>query len=227
MVNKADSFHKSKEQLDYANKNRELTQNNYNKSDALHLAAQIMNVLQPLINDNRNILQHWSETDYEQKKQFVKNTLKVLLQKFPSSHIQPKILFKEDFGNIDIQKYFGGFSAAFFAKEISPWATDIVKKLLGNDEPLFVFMGDLKDRPLGQIAHEFTHYLQATNQSTISSEVLKKSVEYYPYIRNNQQTHNENIQEAEAIDIGDYVRQQTKQILELPVRHDITAQDER
>ena len=224
---KTAALRKSKEQLDYANKNRELTQNNYNKSNAIQLGNQIIQVLQPLINDNMDILKNWSETDYEKKKQFVKEALEVLLNRFPSETIKPKILFKDDIGNIDVQKYFGGFSAAFFAKETSPWAADAVKKLIGNDEPLFIFMDDLKDRPLGQIAHEFTHYLQATNQSTISPEVLKQSIEYYPHINGKQQTHNENIQEAEAIDIGDYVRQQTRQMLEMSAQTNIITQNER
>lgn len=227
VLNSRKYYHESIEALDYANKNRELTQNNYNKTHAIQLGNKILAALRPLINNNRNILKNWSETDYKQKKQFIKETLRILLQQFPNSNIQPKILFKDDIGNIDIQKYFGGFSAAFFAKETSPWAVDTVKKLLGNDESLFVFMDDLKDRPLGQIAHEFTHYLQATNQSTISMEALKKSVEYYPYIRNNRQTHDENIQEAEAIDIGNYVRQQTRQMLELSNQTKIIVQPER
>lgn len=226
-IAKTAALRKSKEMLDFANKNRELTQNNYNKSNAIHLANQIIQALQPIINNHIDMLKNWSETDYEKKKQFVKEALEVLLNRFPSETIKPKILFKDDVGNIDVQKYFGGFSAAFFAKETSPWAADTVKKLLGNDEPLFIFMDDLKGRPLGQIAHEFTHYLQATNQSTISPEVLKQSIEYYPHINGKQQTHNENIQEAEAIDIGDYVRQQTRQMLEMSAQMNIITQDER
>ena len=213
-MGKANKFFDGMNKLDPVAANKALTDNNYSKDAALKLAADIMETLRPHIEKNKDMLKNWRATDYEERKEFVRTVLDMLLQKYPSNTVKPKIYFKEDtekaLANAPVLK---GAAACFFEKDFVPYAEQ-AREILGSDEPFFAFFHDLSDPGMvSQLVHEFTHYLQATHQSTIPQEVGKLASKYYKLPAENRDIYRDSIFEVEAGETGNYVRQQMRQIL--------------
>ena len=198
--------------------NKKLTDDNYSKQKVDKLTQDVWNTIQPYINDNLDIYRNWDNQDYSQRKKFVGDILNLLLERFSGNKKdKPKIYFQEDIKpiwpeNIPMP------AALFYSPELSPWANDMVKKATGSTKPFFAFFHDLSGRGLlGQITHEFTHYLQSTGKSSLSRDVVHQDAEYYQYYyadkKKNKQIYDDSIHEYEAREVGEYINNQIKQVM--------------
>lgn len=211
-------FNKATEILEIINKNRQLTADNYSKQNAEKLGMQIWDTIQSYVQENLQVYQNWEKQNYVQRKKFISDVLNLLLDKFPSGNSRPKIYFREDAQPI-WPKNIKQPAALFYSPRLSPWANDMVKTATGSTDPFFAFFHDLSGHGmLGQITHEFTHYLQSCGKSSISYDIVEQAAEYYQYYymdkENNEQIYKDSIHEAEANCVGNYIREQTKQMLQ-------------
>ena len=214
-MEKANKFFDGMNKLDPVAANKALTNNNYSKDAALKLAADIMETLRPHIEKNKDLLNNWDASDYETRKKYVRETLSILLKKYPSPTIKPEIYFKEDIAKLNKNNApVPPISACFFDTTFVPSQAQIACQITGDDKPFFAFFHDFSGRGImGQIVHEFTHYLQAAHISSIKPNVVEQAGKYYKLANENAQINRESIFEVEANGIGDYARQQTVQLL--------------
>ena len=199
----------------YANK--KLTDDNYSIQKADKLAQDIWNTIKPYINDNLDTYKNWNNQNYAQRKKFISDILNLLIERFPSNNANaPQIYFQEDIKSILPENTFIA-SALFYSPELSPWANNTVKEMTGSTKPFFAFFHDLSGHSLlGQITHEFTHYLQSIGKSSLSPDVVQQAAEYYQYYYANQsknkQIYDDSIHEYEAREVGEYINKQIKQL---------------
>ena len=158
------------------------------------LIDKIQKTLEQHIIQNQDTLRNWHTQSYDVRKQYVKQTLELLLNTFPDHRIKPKILFAYEH-NIKYET----IKACFFSKNLTPQYSQIMLEVLGTDEPMFIFFNDLSERGItGQIVHEFTHYLQATRQSSISSKEINKELQNYKLANEDKEANYNHIFEIEA-----------------------------
>ena len=212
-------FNKATEILEIINKNRQLTADNYSKQNTEKLGMQIWNTIQLYVQENLPIYQNWEKQNYAQRKKFISDVLNLLLDKFPSDNSRPKIYFREEAQPI-WPKNIKQPAALFYSPRLSPWANDMVKTATGSTDPFFAFFHDLSgDGMLGQVTHEFTHYLQSCGKSSISYDIVEQAAEYYQYYymdkEKNGQIYKDSIHEAEANCVGNYIRERIKQMIQL------------
>lgn len=210
-------FNKATEMLEIINKNRQLTADNFSKQNAEKLGKQIWNTIQPYVQENLSIYQNWEKQNYAQRKKFISDILNLLLDKFPSDNTRPKIYFQEEAKPI-WPKNIKQPAALFYSPRLSPWANNMVKSATGATAPFFAFFHDLSGHGmLGQITHEFTHYLQSCGKSSIPYDIVEQAAEYYQYYymdkEKNGQIWQDSIYEAEANCVGYYINEQTKQMI--------------
>ena len=210
-------FNNATEMLEIINKNRQLTADNFSKQNAEKLGMQIWNTIQPYVQENLSIYQNWGKQNYAQRKKFISDILNLLLDKFPSDNTRPKIYFQEEAKPI-WPKNIKQPAALFYSPGLSPWANDMVKTATGATAPFFAFFHDLSGHGmLGQITHEFTHYLQSCGKSSIPYDIVEQAAEYYQYYymdkEKNGQIYQDSIHEAEANCVGYYINEQTKQMI--------------
>lgn len=203
------NFEIAKKQLDIIIKNKKLTEKNYDKKKTLDLANKIFNILRPHLEKNKKLILNWKNFNNDKHKKYILETLDLLIKNFPSK-IKPKVYFKDTFDNTTIPNLVG---ACFFANQ-NKYANKflpLLKSILKEENPIFFgFFNDLNDNSCtGQIVHEFTHYLQFTNQSSLSKEVLDECNEYYD--TENKEIYYNSIMEVEAIEIGSYINQQIRE----------------
>lgn len=210
-------FNNATEMLEIINKNRQLTADNFSKQNAEKLGMQIWNTIQPYVQENLSIYQNWGKQNYAQRKKFISDILNLLLDKFPSDNTRPKIYFQEEAKPI-WPKNIKQPAALFYSPRLSPWANNMVKTATGATAPFFAFFHDLSGHGmLGQTTHEFTHYLQSCGKSSIPYDIVEQAAEYYQYYymdkEKNGQIYQDSIHEAEAKCVGDYIHEQTKQMI--------------
>ena len=212
-MEKVNTFFDGMNKLDPVAANKALTDNHYSKDAALKLAAEIMETLRPHIEKNKEWLKTNRNVDYEVRKDFIRTALEILLQKYPSHTVKPKIYFKEDTEKNGLAEapLLKGVSCMFFEKNFVPYAQQ-AREILGNDEPFFAFFYDLSGGGpglVGGIVHEFTHYLQATKQSSIPKEVGDLASKYYKLPTENRDIYRDSIFEVEAHATGGYASERT------------------
>ncbi|MCQ2580666.1 MAG: hypothetical protein MJ164_00645 [Alphaproteobacteria bacterium] len=214
----AQNFIDATNMLKIINANKQLTNDTYSEQNADILAQTIWDTIKPYINDNLSVYQQWDKQNYSRRKKFVSDILKLLLEKFPNDNKtipQPQIHFQEEIKPI-WPKNIPMPSALFYSPELNPWANDMVKKATGSTKPFFAFFHDLSAHGvLGQIIHEFTHYLQSIGKSSLSPDVVKQAAEYYKYYyadKNNKQIYEDSVHEKEAREVSKYITAQVKQL---------------
>jgi hypothetical protein len=193
--------------------NREISNQYYDESKLLKLSQDIAKILNNHILANSANLINWKNIDIETRKSFITDTLNLLLENFPSAE-KPKIYFLPKIANL---------SAAFFNKDFSPKYRDMAVRVLGSDKSAFVFTGDLSDHGIiGQIVHEFTHYLQSIGKSTVPLDILKSASAIYHMPSDIKDTasatmvyeiYKESIIEKEAQYTGEFVKKYVSQIV--------------
>lgn len=105
-------------------------------------------------------------------------------------------------------------AACCYSPNLSPWAEKYFEGTsLDAANSFFAFFHDLSGNGmLGQITHEFTHYLQSIGKSSISYDVVKKAADYYQYYyadkNKYKQIYRDSIHEIEARKVGKYVHEQ-------------------
>lgn len=217
-MDKTNTFQNAKSTVEVILANKNLTDNNYSKMNTDKLSKKIWNTIEKYVKENIYVYQNWDKQDYSMRKKFITDILNLLLERFPGNIApKPKIYFQEEIKSVwphDIQMP----SALFYSPELSPWANDLVKSKLGSTNPFFAFFHDLSERGLlGQITHEFTHYLQSIGQSSISHDTIKQAADYYQYYyadkKKNKQIYDDSIHEYEARDVGKYINEQLKQLM--------------
>ena len=212
------NFADASKMLKIIDANKRLTIDNYSKQEADNLAQSVWDVIQSYVSENLSVYQNWDSQDYPQRKKFIGDILNLLLERFPSDITPtPKIYFQEDIkpiwpSNIPMP------SACFYSPELSPWANDMVKSALGSTNPFFAFFHDLSDHGLlGQITHEFTHYLQSIGASTLSLDVVKQAADYYQYYyadkKKYKQIYADSIHEYEAREVGEHITKQLQLLI--------------
>jgi hypothetical protein len=176
------------------------------------LSQNIFNILNGYISKNIDILLNWRIKTIPQRQQFISECLSVLLKEFPSVPM-PKIHFLPKLENL---------SAAFYNRDIHKKYRDMAIKLTGNDETAFLFTGDLSENGIiGQIVHEFTHYLQSIGKSTIPYNIVENANAIYEMPFENAgdskivaDIYAASILEKEAQYTGDFVRKQVAVMLQ-------------
>ena len=217
-MNNAKEFHNAASDLQIIIANKQLTVDNYSSQKANALAQRIWNTIQPYIKENRSVYQNWDKQDYHQRKKFISDILNLLIEKNPNNGApKPKIYFQEEIKSV-WPKDISMPSALFYSPELNPWANKTAKTMLGSTNPFFAFFHDLSGRGLlGQITHEFTHYLQSIGRSSLSHDVVKQATDYYQYYyadkKKNKQIYDDSIHEYEAREVGEFINNQIRQLL--------------
>lgn len=218
-------FINATQKLQIINDNKKLTIDNYSKSSTEKLGKKIWSILSSYIAKNISLYQNLTKQDYNTKQKYVIDILNLLLSEFPNT-AKPKIYFKEDIDKIINNctdenlkhkiKQYTNVSAMFYSPLLNYYAKDMIKSVIGTEEPFFMFYNGLSVEPdiLGLIVHEFTHYLQSIGQSSIPQQTIQKACEYYKYIYADatlsKQLHDDSIHEVEARDMAKYINEQTK-----------------
>jgi len=207
--------------LEIISANKQLTNDNYSKVSADDLAQNVWNTIQSYVQANLGLYQNLPKQNYEQRKKFVSDILNMLLDKFDGNNKdRPKIYFKEEITNL-WPKSIPQPSACCYSPNLSPWAEQYFKATtLNASEPFFAFFHDLTENGmLGQITHEFTHYLQSIGHSSLSRDVVNQAAEYYQYYymdkNKYKQIYKDSIHEVEANNVGDFVNMQVRQMIKI------------
>lgn len=207
--------------LEIISANKQLTNDNYSKVSADDLAQNVWNTIQSYVQANLGLYQNLPKQNYEQRKKFVSDILNMLLDKFDGNNKdRPKIYFKEEITNL-WPKSIPQPSACCYSPNLSPWAEQYFKATtLNASEPFFAFFHDLTENGmLGQITHEFTHYLQSIGHSSLSRDVVNQASEYYQYYymdkNKYKQIYKDSIHEVEANNVGDFVNMQVRQMIKI------------
>ena len=187
--------------------NKQLTDDNYAKQDAEKLAQSVWTTIRPYVQQNIAIYKNWKNQTYEQRKKFVVDILNLLIEQEEIKPLWPNEIRQP--------------LACCYSPTLSPWAKEYINQTsLDASQPFFAFFHDLSDRGMvGQIAHEFTHYLQGMGKSSISYDVVKQAAEYYKYYYGDKnkykQIYNDSIHEVEAYCVGDYANAQVMQMMQI------------
>lgn len=207
--------------LEIISANKQLTDDNYSKASADNLAQNVWNTIQSYVQANLGLYQNLPKQNYEQRKKFVSDILNMLLDKFDGNNKdRPKIYFKEEITNLWPESI-PQPSACCYSPNLSPWAEQYFKATtLNASEPFFAFFHDLTENGmLGQITHEFTHYLQSIGHSSLSRDVVNQAAEYYQYYymdkNKYKQIYKDSIHEVEANNVGDFVNMQVRQMIKI------------
>ena len=208
------NFTESTKVLQIINDNKKLTDDNYSESANDDLAKQIWDTIKSYVQQNLSVYQNWDKQDYDSRKTFVKDVFNLLLDKFDNhNQNKPKIYFQEEISKI-WPKEIAQPAALCYSPDLSPWAKKYFDNIsLDASKPFFAFFHDLSGNGmLGQITHEFTHYLQSIGKSSISYDVVKKAADYYQYYyadkNKYKQIYIDSIHEVEARKVGKYVHEQ-------------------
>lgn len=201
--------------------NKQLTDDNYAKQDAEKLAQSVWTTIRPYVQQNIAIYKNWKNQTYEQRKKFVVDILNLLIEKYDGNNKnKPQIYFQEGIKPL-WPKEIGQPLACCYSPTLSPWAKKYMDKTpLDAERPFFAFFHDLSDNGMvGQIVHEFTHYLQGMGKSSISYDVVKQAAEYYKYYYGDKnkykQIYKDSIHEVEAYCVGDYANAQVMQMMQI------------
>ena len=227
-------FDEATKMVQIINANKQFTIDNYSRQNADVLAQRVWDVIQSYVQENLSVYQNWDNQDYSQRKKFISDILNLLVEKFPSNNTTtPKIYFQEDIKPVwpkDIPMP----SALFYSPELSPWANKMAEAALGSTNPFFAFFHDLSEHGLlGQITHEFTHYLQSTGKSSLSRDVVKQAADYYQYYyadkKKYKQIYADSIHEYEAREVGEYITKQLQQLIakskdNIEIQHELLNQ---
>ena len=207
--------------LEIISANKQLTNDNYSKVSADNLAQNVWNTIQSYVQANLGLYQNLPKQNYEQRKKFVSDILNMLLDKFDGNNKdRPKIYFKEEITHLWPESI-PQPSACCYSPNLSPWAEQYFKATtLNASEPFFAFFHDLTENGmLGQITHEFTHYLQSIGHSSLSRDVVNQAAEYYQYYymdkNKYKQIYKDSIHEVEANNVGDFVNMQVRQMIKI------------
>jgi len=207
--------------LEIISANKQLTNDNYSKVSADDLAQNVWNTIQSYVQANLGLYQNLPKQNYEQRKKFVSDILNMLLDKFDGNNKdRPKIYFKEEITNLWPKSILQP-SACCYSPNLSPWAEQYFKATtLNASAPFFAFFHDLTENGmLGQITHEFTHYLQSIGHSSLSRDVVNQASEYYQYYymdkNKYKQIYKDSIHEVEANNVGDFINMQVRQMIKI------------